>query len=60
MKVMFNIEVWITPGDLEQDEADQRSARRLLEEEIQSNLESLRGVIHVEITSITNGVPTSS
>ena len=48
-KLSFQLDVWITPEDLERPDDDSRSPGVLLKDEIQSNLESLRGISQVVI-----------
>ena len=48
-KLSFQLDVWITPEDLERPDDDSRSPAALLKDEIQSNLESLRGIYRVVI-----------
>jgi hypothetical protein len=48
-KVTFWVEVWISPERWERATDDRRSVARLLKDEIESNLESVRGVVHVTV-----------
>ena len=48
-KLSFQLDVWITPEDLERPDDDSRSLVALLKDEVQSNLESLRGISRVVI-----------
>ena len=48
-KLSFQLDVWITPEDLERPDDDSRSLAALLKDEVQSNLESLRGISRVVI-----------
>ena len=51
-KLSFQLDVWITPEDLERPDDDSRSLAALLKDEVQSNLESIRGISRVVIRNL--------
>jgi hypothetical protein len=50
--VNFHVEIWVSPDQVETAEDETRSIGRVLQEEIQSNLEGLRGIFQVHVTRV--------
>lgn len=45
----YRVEVWVSPDRLERTTDDRRSLAQMLKDEIQSNLEDLRGVFQAQV-----------